>query len=38
LRPEWNNRKTDMHSMAGIDVDRVVAAAGILITRAAAAA
>jgi len=38
LRPEWKNRKTDMHSMAGIDVDRVVAAAGVIIARAAAAA
>ena len=38
FRPRWENRKTDTKSMAGIDVDRVVAACGRLLQRTAAAA
>jgi lipopolysaccharide heptosyltransferase I len=37
-RPSWDNRKTDTTSMAAIDVDRVIAAAESLLSRAQAAA
>ena len=37
LRPAWEDRKTDTVAMAAIDVDRVVSAAGLLLSRAAAA-
>ncbi len=37
-RPSWDNRKTDTVSMAAIDVDRVIAAAESLLSRAQAAA
>ena len=37
LRPAWDDRKTDTRAMAGIDVERVVAAAEALLARAAAA-
>jgi heptosyltransferase-1 len=37
LRPAWDDRKTDMLSMAGIEVDRVVAAAEALLSRSQAA-
>ncbi len=37
LRPAWNDRKTDSGSMAGIDVERVVAAADSLLLRSQAA-
>jgi ADP-heptose:LPS heptosyltransferase len=38
LRPAWERRKTDTQAMAGIDVDRVVAACGRLLQKSAAAA
>ena len=37
LRPRWDDRKTDTLSMAGIDVERVVAAAESLLARSQAA-
>jgi len=37
LRPEWRDRKTDTLAMAGIDVDRVLAACDRLLRRADAA-
>jgi heptosyltransferase-1 len=37
LRPDWADRKTDTGAMAGIDVERVVAAAEWLLARAHAA-
>jgi heptosyltransferase-1 len=37
LRPAWDDRKTDTRSMAGIDVERVVAAADSLLMPAQAA-
>ncbi len=37
-RPSWDNRKTDTTSMPAIDVDRVIAAAESLLSRAQAAA
>jgi ADP-heptose:LPS heptosyltransferase len=37
MRPAWENRKTDTQAMLGIDVDRVVAACGRLLQKAAAA-
>jgi heptosyltransferase-1 len=37
-RPAWDDRKTDSLSMAAIEVDRVVAAAGSLLHRSTAAA
>jgi len=37
LRPAWDDRKTDTRSMAGIDAEPVVAAAGDLLSRAEAA-
>jgi heptosyltransferase-1 len=37
VRPAWENRKTDTIAMAAIDVERVVAAAGTLLSRVAAA-
>lgn len=37
LRPRWDDRKTDTAAMGGIDVDRVVAAAESLLSRAQAA-
>ena len=38
LRPKWDDRKTDTVSMAGIDVERVVAAVEDLLSRGRAAA
>ena len=38
LRPKWDDRKTDTVSMAGIEVERVVAAAEQLLARTKAAA
>ncbi len=38
LRPKWEDRKTDTLSMAGIEVERVVAAVEDLLSRARAAA
>jgi hypothetical protein len=37
LRPAWEDRKTDMQSMLGIEVADVVAAAERQLSRAAAA-
>ena len=37
LRPAWAERKTDTRSMAGIETERVVAAAGEILARAEAA-
>jgi heptosyltransferase-1 len=37
LRPDWRDRKTDTLAMAGIDADRVLAAAGEMLSRAEAA-
>jgi len=37
LRPEWRDRKTDTRAMAGIEVDRVLAACDGLLRRAGAA-
>lgn len=37
LRPPWEERKTDTRAMAGIDVDRVVAACSRLLHKTAAA-
>jgi heptosyltransferase-1 len=37
LRPAWSDRKTDEHAMAGIHVDRVLAAVDQQMTRVAAA-
>jgi len=37
LRPRWEDRKTDALAMAGIDIDRVVAACERLLARAQAA-
>jgi len=37
LRPAWNDRKIDTRSMAGIDEEMVVVAAGDLLSRAEAA-
>lgn len=38
LRPSWDDRKTDMQAMGGVDVERVVAAAESLLARPAVAA
>lgn len=37
LRPAWPDRKTDSRSMAGIDAEAVLAAAGALVSRVVAA-
>jgi hypothetical protein len=38
MRPKWDDRKTDTVSMAGIEVERVVAAVEDLLSRGRAAA